>query len=773
MKRFILINSIRHYQEIARTRGELLVSHQVVTADIGVAAVLERERRPFHELWEYLSDAELEGNYQLAWDLSKNWHLIDSDALTCFGAHPLRSSPVEMIVPLETALNAALAFERLIERHRPVEILGTADTVPVYRYGPFPIERGTAGIAEAVAHWLCDKQGIEFLECRVAVPELPRLKGPPLLRQRVEAAQEDPRPAAPASRPLLMLLELGQNVSEMFELESTLHRTGRFRLVRVSELARPHYPLAVPLPEEVNRALQTCEAASRRARGEYRGDYPFIFANRHLEFQFEGMWGEVRRSCETGAFLDPLLDSLAPDAILVGADCFTCEGLVRDIAARRGIMTAVLLHSGLACSRGWRDLCSPADVTFTWGEVDSAPLMGHGVAPERIAMVGSLRYHTRFSAAPAPEPEAKRQAIKARLGLSGVQSIVSLLSAQSNFGLAWSFSHPAAHRRGITEIIKWAEANPQIGVLLKPHPSYDHAEYFRFIRAEFPVNVRFVEGETLNDILAVSDAAFLLNFCTTAALEAFPTIPVVFARSGYRHTASLETSLEGDVVPQVSSVAELTRVLPELLGRDSLLRQRCMEKQWAFLQKASWNDDDRRPAQRIADEITRRLALRKRGAAPVSDGAADGGRPSVLSALWDGSPEKQAASWGQALAALSPPQRSPFLIATAMALSSTAAGPKELAAAVRSFRREMAKHDSAPQNQAFALATFLSAMLRALNRRHWNEVFQLAIEAGFAAPRAALLSPLFRRVLGRAAVSRGLPDRAAVRALLLSPFAAR
>jgi hypothetical protein len=756
MTRLLLVNSVLHYQQLARTRPELLASHVAVTADMGVSALLEDQGRRYHELWDHLTDEELERHWDLAWQLSAEWHGLEPTDLECFGAYPLRASRVEMVTPLETALNTNRAFERLIQEVKPHEVVGTGIEAAVIRDGPPPVYRGTAAIAEAVVRWRCGESGVRFSVSEVPPPALKPRKPPPLNRQRVASAAPDEREAVGPECPLLMILDIGQNPRELFELESRLLPLRKFRVVRVSELLRSNYPLIPPLPPAVRDDLSRCLALSAEARRRYVGPYPFIFRNPHLEFQFAGIWSEIARSCEVAAFVDPLYRYIRPDALLMGVDCYTTEGLVRDIAARKGIAVGVLVHSGLGPIRSWRSLTSPADLVFCWGNIDGDNLVHYGTARDRLAMIGSLRFQDALPKLEGPPPPRRPKPLDlmTALGFRGLrppERIVALLTTQTNMGLTCSSVVPREHRAVMRRIISWARSHREVGVLLKPHPTCDHLDWYRYLEPTLPPNVRYVESATLDEVLAVSDAAVLMNYGTTAALEAMVDTPVVFLREGYRRTPGQATALDGDAVLHAASVSELTAHL-DALFTDPSFRAGCLARQRAFVAGAIREKDGKHPAVRLAEVFAAHLE-RRGGAAREQE---------ALRPLWGTEPDEFAGRWRALFARVDPADQTGFLLATAVVAAAIARNPEELEGLMAIPTAALCRAGTAGAGRTVALAASMSAMIRSLNRRQWLEVLAWARRSLVRAPTATARSNLVRRVVGRAMVSHGIDDPQAI-----------
>jgi hypothetical protein len=768
MSRFLLIDSIPHYREIARAQSELLETHGIITADLGAAMLLEDEGRAFVELWDYLSDADIEENLRQAWSIHSKWHGLEQSALECFGAHPLKASAIEMLLPSEIAINASMAFSRFMKAERPSGIIGAGRQQAIIRNGPPPVYQGTAAIAEAVVCWHCVENRIDFTVRGVRPPKLKKARRAPLLQRKMPMAPEEPARSTATDLPLLMLLDLVQNPDELYALESELARQRHFRVVRVSEPRwRQHYPLAPRMPPSLEAAIRSCSAASARARQEYRGPHPYLFANRYLEYQFLEMWNEVRRSCQTAAFVEPILRFIRPDALLLGADCFTREGLIRDIAMYQGIVVGVLVHGGLAPRRGWQEVISPADVTFTWGEVDRKELVAAGADASRLSTIGSLRYHELCASdggvrRPTPAQEDGDGSLRSQLGLTAQSRIVSLLTGPINLGLGGSYADAKQHRSALREIVQWARENPATGVILKPHPNYDHHDCYGYMSERFPPNMRVVEGVALRDVVAITDVAVLLNYCTTAGLEAMAHVPLVFARQGYRNGASAITTLDGEIVLGANSVAELAGQVEKLAS--GVARQDALERQRVFLTRAICNPNGEHPASSIATALENFLR---------NSSAHEPSKPTQQQAvlrnrLWREDAPDVVSDWGELVSTLSGERRTGFLLATAIVLSTISATPVELAPALAAFTTALRQRAGGREVGAFVLGSGLSAMMRAQNGRRWLDVVALAGDTLRRAPRRAATSPLFWLLAARAALSYGVTDVGSVRELVRS-----
>jgi len=135
------------------------------------------------------------------------------------------------------------------------------------------------------------------------------------------------------------------------------------------------------------------------------------------------------------------------------------------------------------------------------------------------------------------------------------------------------------------ELVRMIENRPDITFVIKPHPSYDHYEFYRNLTRRGPENMVFLESAILDEVLAVAEVAVLVNYCTTAAFEAMlEGIPVVFLRNAVLPLISREDSLKEHGSAPVSSVEELGSMLDRLLQKDIIHAAVLDDADWVLRQ---------------------------------------------------------------------------------------------------------------------------------------------------------------------------------------------
>lgn len=536
---------------------------RVVTGDLATIAEAERLGIRTMNEWDYLKSEDVEENFEEAGRLVHGWWGNDRDATRHEGICLAEMASYELAWPFEMCLNSRTIYNRILDALKPRRIhLFEHSKVGVCRTGPVPIHPAAVSVSQAVLRWLSEQRGVE-IESHPSPPKLSQrqrsrqIPGPtpnPLRRTRAAEGR--------VADHVLLLLDNGLRPKEAQSLEEIFSRAEGWQVVRLSQFAREAIT-GWNWGDDVLQRLQCLWAGFVAVRGDYKGPHPEIFSNYHLEFQFRRIWDEMilaARLC--GPFI-ALLETIRPEIIVLGHDSFTVERTLVGCARRCRIPTAALLHGGLCSRNGYRFLVGDADRFLVWNETDCTALEGYGVPKEKLCKVGSLIYDERYRRLEAAHdvsdphrPPSKRTATP----------IIVFLTAAINSGMAAPQANPGNHHRTWQCLVACARRHPEWTFVIKPHPAYDNYDFYRHLCRFGPANLRLKEALKLADALACADVAVLVNYCTTAALEAMLVqVPVVFLQTAIYGAPSRADNVGGRGMIVARSVEELERVIGELL----------------------------------------------------------------------------------------------------------------------------------------------------------------------------------------------------------------
>lgn len=127
------------------------------------------------------------------------------------------------------------------------------------------------------------------------------------------------------------------------------------------------------------------------------------------------------------------------------------------------------------------------------------------------------------------------------------------------------------------------ERRQDLHFIIKPHPRYDYYDFYRNLCANLPSNVELREGVSLSEVFPDVSVAVMVNYPSTAALEAMLAgVPLVYLRSAMYKAAGLRSALDAGNVICVDHVEDLETVLDELIGNPAR-RAEALENSQAFV----------------------------------------------------------------------------------------------------------------------------------------------------------------------------------------------
>lgn len=254
----------------------------------------------------------------------------------------------------------------------------------------------------------------------------------------------------------------------------------------------------------------------------YNGNFDFIFDNQFLKFQFNGILNEIDKSRMLEFSFSFLIDQIIPDLVIFGHDAFTVERVLVNACKLRGISTIGLLHSGLGFKYGLRGIVGDVSHILVWNYVDKKFLIDFEISCERLFVIGSLRFEDKYK-------NYSKALSKSLLAPLKKRRNVLILTAAINSGLSAPIADQKKHLNLILELIELIKRRHDLVFTIKPHPSYDHFELYRQLRNLGLRNLIFDENLNLDDAVKSADVCLMLNYFTTAAIDAiFQNIPIIF-----------------------------------------------------------------------------------------------------------------------------------------------------------------------------------------------------------------------------------------------------
>ena len=150
----------------------------IITGDISVAFELETSGVNYVNEWDFLSNKEIENNFDQANVISKKWWNEIYNIHTHDGQHYFSSTCQDMVYSIEAALNSKCIYDSLFSKYKILEIHGFfLKDQAVIKTGPIPTHRAVRSITQAILFWICKKKSIPVFRLVSKYPlSLGRLK---------------------------------------------------------------------------------------------------------------------------------------------------------------------------------------------------------------------------------------------------------------------------------------------------------------------------------------------------------------------------------------------------------------------------------------------------------------------------------------------------------------------------------------------------------------------------------------------------------------------
>lgn len=561
----LYITDVSQIKFILENASDLLNRFTPITGDLVVSNELESLGVNFIDEWDYLSPNDIESNWRLSAKLTKCWwEELGIDQIYFENISLSQCASQDLTYSFEAALNARTAYEKIIEAHNVTRIVGFfLENRAVIRTGPYPTHRAVRSISQAVLFWIAKSKNIQV----DSMESTYNLSSGIIKRKSVflEYSGKSKSIVKKNVKKTALVFSDGLTREEYSVLKSAYNDSETWDIIAVTiEDIKGIATSNSGLNRHPPITFETFIAASQK----YAGDYPEVFGNCYLYFQFEAIWAEMNTASLLSNPYSAFLDILKPAVVIFGHEAFTIECAFVEIAKSKQIPTLTLFHGGLGPKFCFMGLVGKSDHIVVWNNYDKELLEFYGVDPLRINVIGSIRYEQKYRCANLNKSRIDSKKTKFRiksLGLDPEIPIVVLLTAAINSGFAAPVSNPRQHRDALRDITTLIKKRTDLQFIIKPHPSFDYYELYRnLINEELP-NLFFFEELTFEEVIEMGRVSVLINYFTTAALESLINkTAVIFFQNAIYPIADWKSSINDLDIIEVSSISALESSIDEL-----------------------------------------------------------------------------------------------------------------------------------------------------------------------------------------------------------------
>ena len=554
MTRLVLLHDLAAYGAFREHPG-YSPDAVVVTPSLLLADALEREGRPFLEIWDFLTSDDIRMAHNECKRLAASWWRPYFSDLLHQGVDIGHAVQNDMWFFFIEALVSERIFSRILKQHAPESVLFfPQEGVPKFWEGPGDRQDVFLG----VARWLCERASVETVPLRL--PEIAARRPETKRMARVGTALP-PWPHKEfdrtEKRALFYLNEV--DYKKYSWLIRDLAQSGGYScyLLRNTNYETPSLPESGIIWGNVIDSRTVPDALEARVRmGAARfaasppGELPHVFANPHLAFQFRGAADLYLRSIRIAEAARLVLDAVSPHLCVNDIDS-TGQGVILNRIARQKNIPTLTFPHGSVGSRFYvyERFSSEADHIAVEGPWARDRFVELGRRPESVTVVGTGFGHNAD-----------------RTG-NGAADTVLLMTTIAAPHLGTPIASAARLRRSWQALVEEVGKRPHLQFLIKPHPRYDYYPFYEKLVARGPDNLQLAQESSLEKVLSTAAAAILIGPPSTAALVALAAkVPTLHLSSANYDSETLETGIEQSGLRQWASAAELFADLDEVLG---------------------------------------------------------------------------------------------------------------------------------------------------------------------------------------------------------------
>jgi len=296
-------------------------------------------------------------------------------------------------------------------------------------------------------------------------------------------------------------------------------------------------------------------------------EYPYIFNNKYLDFQFKALKNELSKGINITIGLLSLSNYFNFKYIFFGADSLICESVISELSQNENIKTVSLIHNGICVVKDLRFLGNSISYKFVWNDYDYDVL--NSTVPQnsnKFLKLGAFKFN-------------KINRIKNLEFNKKEQKTILLLTAKVNN----SFSSILVNYKDLISNLELCFNNlDDENLIIRNHPSFDDYNLYDELIKKYPnKNIIIDNKSSLENLFKKCDFVLGVNYLSTAHLEAMihgkPVLYIDWNRLEYPSN-KLHPVIDNNI-KKIESINEFKNVLIALRENNFTFFDKILEKQ--------------------------------------------------------------------------------------------------------------------------------------------------------------------------------------------------
>lgn len=541
-----------------------------VTGDFNLLARFTRDGVAHVDLWAYLDESAMQAHDAEAWDFCRRFAVALKDRVCVGAADLLALCRFDLFWSVRAVLNSGHAAAGALKERLPRKVVHFAEmATPDY----YDLPSGPADLFNAAVALAARTAGVPTQSLSLGGQDHSAGLFRPAASRGEASAERKPWPACVD----VLCVAEGLGVDEqMLLMERARHDAEQ---VWVSVMGDDAGSMLPSVPLRLLRWLPFDAGAIRTAATDAMAGVPALIRAGSLrappalaEPEFSFVWkchaAWVERAATEYRLSSLLARAWRPKVMVMGSDIFGPGRCAAQGWMDAGTPVIAIDHVGLGWSSSHRWHEGTRTHLAVWGEPDAQGRRTQKQPDARIEAVGSLRADFARMMGTGPTDCATGH--------------VAVFTSETSSGFRMTGWSPPAALRSAWDALLAAAAVAGVSLVVKPHPRYDHPDFYAHLIAARCPAARLVKGPA-GEALAGASAAVLVNTPSTVLVQIIAAgVPAIYLRHGV--AAFSDPPIPVDQVITVSTATELADVLRRL-REDAAFRAATKATQRAYLAK--------------------------------------------------------------------------------------------------------------------------------------------------------------------------------------------
>lgn len=556
----------------------------LVTEDIVTLQHCEENKIDCCDIWSFINHQDTSDAFNASWELMQTWWQSALGKLQYEGVFLGEVFQYDMLLAFIGTTLWHRVFPRILKQFQPERIYLFVDfqnpTIWDGPYGPLPDS------LNAVSYWMAKKEGITICPLTLGKEKYKH----PSYYVDYSPFLENLTPVLPA---IINKIEHPDSKRKriLFWVDSFVIR--KYRKLIEALKNNPQYQLFFVQKEEdctfhdfenvidlnallswlrveksYQKEIDHCWKKFKHFQKSYRGDFPYLFNNPCLDFQFKGFWNRLQYAGAYTHAAKAIFGQVQPDLCIVEGDWHGFGALKSQVAKKHGIKTLSIPHAIQDTHfNQYKIWLSRTEYHAMEGNYHKNQLISQGWQSEKVGTVGFT-----FEPAIGQHKQPKKPTV--------------VLITGANLSLDCPLENLTRLRRDwVNGILKLIKKYPDWNFVHRMHPLSDYSAFYKHVSKRFPQNYSFSKNKKIQEEFSKASVVVMIGYPSSAGIEAVSAkIPFVFFHSSLFKTLENQSALSLEEIPQAATIEELEIHLKNLI-LDPSKREKNLKGMEAFITK--------------------------------------------------------------------------------------------------------------------------------------------------------------------------------------------